>query len=103
MIYPRKSIRSRINFYKRNRDHCRTISRISMSIGVIGFVVILLGYVMYTDVSLGLSSTPLDMCYLTFSLGAVTSILGIGLSISFDNDANEYQMRINHIMGRINH
>ena len=101
--YKRKSIRSRVRYYRKWRNRCKMFSRLFFGVGVLGFLMIILGYTMYSDSVLGLTSTPIDMCFMIFSMGVIVSVIGTGLSISTGNDADEFQMRLNHIIGRIRH
>ena len=99
--YQERSIRSRIRYYAKRRNRSKVVSRLFLGVGVLGFILILVSYSLYSDSVLGLSSISVDTCFLTFGIGMIISVIGAGLSISTGNDAEEYQMRLDHIRGRI--
>ena len=93
----RKRLIDRINSYKRCRRHFIICSRIFDTIGIIGLTFIVVGYMMYTDTSIGVSSIPSETSQLISFFGFTIGAIGICVGLSLRNEANEYQSRIDRI------
>ena len=93
----RKKLIKRINSYKRSRRQFIVWSRIFDTIGFIGFALVVIGYMVYTDASIGISSVSIETGQLISFFGFVVGAIGICVGLSLRNEANEYQSRIDRI------
>ena len=93
----RKKLIKRINSYKRSRRQFIVWSRIFDTVGIIGLASVIIGYMMYTDSSIGISSIPFETSLMISFFGFVVGAIGICVGLSLRNEANEYQSRIDRI------
>lgn len=90
-------ILKKMDSYKRSHKNFIIGSRIFDTIGIIGFAVVIIGYMMHTDTSIGISSIPFETNLLILFFGFTIGAIGVCVGLSLRNEANEYQSRIDRI------
>ena len=93
----RRRLIDRVNSYKQSRRHFIICSRIFDTIGFIGFALVIIGYMVYTDASIGISSVSMETGQLISFFGFIVGAIGICVGSSLRSEASEYQSRIDRI------
>ena len=87
----------KIDSYNRIHRNFITLSRIFDIVGIVGLASVIIGYMMYNDVSIGLSMIPFDTAIKISFIGFVIGAVGACVGLSLKNEADEYQSKIDRI------
>lgn len=94
-------MRSRIYGLERKYDSEVWYSRICTGIGMVGVVAVVIAYSLFSDVTVGISNLPMEVPLMVAVAGVVASVIGFGLSMSFDRDAEDTDRKIRLIERRM--
>ena len=97
----RNSLLKRISYYRKSRKRLHIQSRVFKVIGIIGFLIIFLGYTLFTDNSLGLNSIPFETCMTISIIGFFLGVLGITIGLKLQSELDEIQMKLDRIDGMV--
>ena len=94
--YQRKLIK-KVNNYKRSRRHFIIGSRICNFIGLAGLLSVIIGYMIYSDTSAGISSIPFETSLMISFVGFTISAISVCIGLNLQNEADTIQSKINRI------